>query len=137
MTRTMSKDPDTFARRRTQRTWIFVLLGILTVVAALISVVLGQYYVPLSDLFRILAAGHGEDSLTASVVWGIRLPRLALGLVVGAALGVAGTLMQAVFANPLAEPSIIGVTSGAGVGAAVVIVFNIEFVPLPFQPRPS
>ena len=127
MTRTMSKDPDTFARRRTQRTWIFVLLGILTVVAALISVVLGQYYVPLSDLFRILAAGHGEDSLTASVVWGIRLPRLALGLVVGAALGVAGTLMQAVFANPLAEPSIIGVTSGAGVGAAVVIVFNIEF----------
>jgi len=123
----MSKETDTFARRRTQRAWVFVLLGILTVLAALISVVLGQYYVPLSDLFPILAAGHAQDSLTASVVWDIRLPRLVLGLVVGAALGVAGTLMQAVFANPLAEPSIIGVTSGAGVGAAVVIVFNIEF----------
>ncbi|MDK6603791.1 iron chelate uptake ABC transporter family permease subunit, partial [Escherichia coli] len=63
-------------------------------------------------------------TLDASVVWQIRLPRLVLGLFVGAALGVGGALMQAVFANPLAEPSVIGVSTGAGVGAAAAIVFG-------------
>lgn len=119
---------DVFTRRRTQRISVFILLAVLAVLAGLISIVLGQYYISLSDLFPILALGPGQESLTASVVWNIRLPRLVLGLFVGAALGVAGTLMQAIFANPLAEPSIIGVTSGAGVGAAVAIVFNLTFV---------
>ncbi|MEM5985350.1 FecCD family ABC transporter permease [Corynebacterium hesseae] len=118
---------DVFTRRRTQRISVFILLAVLAVLAGLISIVLGQYYISLSDLFPILAFGPSQESLTASVVWNIRLPRLVLGLLVGAALGVAGTLMQAIFANPLAEPSIIGVTSGAGVGAAVAIVFNLTF----------
>ena len=118
---------DVFTRRRTQRISVFILLAVLAVLAGLISIVLGQYYISLSDLFPILAFGPSQESLTASVVWSIRLPRLVLGLLVGAALGVAGTLMQAIFANPLAEPSIIGVTSGAGVGAAVAIVFNLTF----------
>ena len=118
---------DVFTRRRTQRISVFILLAVLAVLAGLISIVLGQYYISLSDLFPILAFGPSQESLTASVVWNIRLPRLVLGLFVGAALGVAGTLMQAIFANPLAEPSIIGVTSGAGVGAAVAIVFNLTF----------
>ncbi|AER68540.1 Hemin import ATP-binding protein [Corynebacterium pseudotuberculosis 1/06-A] len=96
-------------------------------VAFVTSLALGQYYVPLQDLPFILL-NRGDEGLTTSVVWEIRLPRIVLGLLVGACLGVAGTLMQAVFANPLAEPSIIGVTSGAGVGAAAVIVFNIGFL---------
>ncbi|AEK91788.1 Hemin import ATP-binding protein [Corynebacterium pseudotuberculosis] len=96
-------------------------------VAFVTSLALGQYYVPLQDLPFILF-NRGDEGLTTSVVWEIRLPRIVLGLLVGACLGVAGTLMQAVFANPLAEPSIIGVTSGAGVGAAAVIVFNIGFL---------
>ena len=75
----------------------------------------------------MLGRDHHAD-LASSVVWDIRLPRILLGLLVGACLGVAGTLMQAVFANPLAEPSIIGVTAGAGVGAALAIVFNIAFL---------
>ncbi|SDS27607.1 FecCD family ABC transporter permease [Corynebacterium timonense] len=97
--------------------------------AAAVSVTAGQYELPLAQLGPILAGGpHNATDLDASVVWQIRLPRLVLGLIVGAALGVGGALMQAVFANPLAEPSVIGVSSGAGVGAAAAIVFGWNVV---------
>lgn len=125
---TLNAQPDVFEKRQHKRTWVFIVLAVLLCAAALVSIVLGQYYVPVQDLFPILAGGPHQEALSANVVWEIRLPRIALGFLVGASLGVAGTLMQAVFANPLAEPSIIGVTSGAGVGAAVVIVFNVSLL---------
>jgi iron complex transport system permease protein len=70
-------------------------------------------------------AADTDQVLLDSTLWNIRFPRLLLGVVVGAALGVAGALMQGVFSNPLAEPGIIGVSSGAAVGACVVIVFGL------------
>lgn len=121
-------DRDIFAKRRRRRVITFLSLIVLLIGAIISSVALGQYYVPVPDLPRIFLAGPDQEGLTGSVIWSIRIPRIVLGLLVGASLGVAGTLMQAVFANPLAEPSIIGVTAGAGVGAAVVIVFNISLL---------
>ncbi|APT93322.1 ABC transporter permease [Corynebacterium phocae] len=123
--KTQAKPTDVFAKRARRRVVMFAALAALVFIASLLSIVLGQFYVPFSDLGRLLLAGPGQQELAGNVIWSIRLPRIVLGLFVGAALGVAGTLMQAVFANPLAEPSIIGVTSGAGVGAALVIVFNL------------
>ncbi|ALE04015.1 FecCD family ABC transporter permease [Bartonella ancashensis] len=60
----------------------------------------------------------------------IRLPRIILGLLVGAALAVSGVLMQGLFRNPLADPGIIGVSAGASLGAVLVIVIGINFPPL-------
>nr|WP_275433331.1 iron ABC transporter permease [Corynebacterium imitans] len=95
------------------------------VATTLASILVGQFDLAPGELWPIITAGPmSATSLDASVVWQIRLPRLVLGLFVGAALGVGGALMQAVFANPLAEPSVIGVSSGAGVGAAAAIVFG-------------
>lgn len=116
---------EVFRTRTRRRVVLFAMLLVLLVGVVLFSVSVGQYHIPVGDVPRILIAGPEGASLAESVVWKIRLPRLVLGLLVGAALGVSGALMQAVFANPLAEPSVIGVTSGAGVGAALVIVFNI------------
>ena len=116
---------EVFRTRTRRRVVLFAMLLVLLVGVVLFSVSVGQYHIPVGDVPRILIAGPEGVSLAESVVWKIRLPRLVLGLLVGAALGVSGALMQAVFANPLAEPSVIGVTSGAGVGAALVIVFNI------------
>lgn len=125
---THTVNTNEFLRARTRRrVGIFGALVVLMLVAAVLSIVLGQYYVPLQDLGSILLGKDHHSGLASSVVWDIRLPRILLGFLVGACLGVAGTLMQAVFANPLAEPSIIGVTSGAGVGAALAIVFNLAF----------
>ncbi|MCS4489535.1 MULTISPECIES: iron ABC transporter permease [unclassified Corynebacterium] len=119
---------EVFARRRTRRQYTTVILLALVILASLLSLILGQFYIPLKDVLPLMAAGPGQDNLAGNVIWEIRLPRIVLGLLVGAALGVAGTLMQAVFANPLAEPSIIGVTAGAGVGAGLVIVFDINLL---------
>ncbi len=60
-------------------------------------------------------------------LWQVRFPRIALGFVVGASLGCAGALLQGVFANPLAEPGVIGVSSGAAVGASTVFVLGGSF----------
>ncbi|MCQ9352671.1 iron ABC transporter permease [Corynebacterium sp. 153RC1] len=117
--------PDIRRRRRVQ---VAASLAVSLVLACLANVVLGQFALPISQLIAILTDGGHQDVLAASVVWDIRLPRIVLGCIVGAALGVAGTLMQAVFANPLAEPSVIGVTAGAGVGAATAIVFAIDWL---------
>ena len=119
---------DAFSARRRHRVILFVVLFILLIATMVISVIVGQYTLKISELPKLLLAGPGKETIQQSVLWNIRLPRLVLGIIVGAALGVAGALMQAVFANPLAEPSVIGVTSGAGVGAAIVIVFNWTFL---------
>ncbi|SES13489.1 FecCD family ABC transporter permease [Corynebacterium cystitidis] len=115
-----------FKRRRTNRIIFLAVVAVLIVAASVVSVCIGQYQLAPGEIWPLLRQGpiHAQQpgNLDASVLWQIRLPRVVLGLLVGAALGVGGALMQAVFANPLAEPSVIGVTSGAGVGAALVIV---------------
>ncbi len=75
------------------------------------------------DLGPMPAHPRGDAAL-----WNIRFPRVALAIAVGAALGAAGAVMQAVFGNPLAEPSVVGVSSGAAVGACAVIVFGWGFL---------
>jgi iron complex transport system permease protein len=72
-----------------------------------------------------LVGGTAADVTAESVLWEIRFPRVALAVVVGAALGCAGAAMQGVFANPLAEPGIVGVSSGAVLGAVVAIVAGV------------
>ncbi|ESQ78219.1 iron ABC transporter [Asticcacaulis sp. YBE204] len=72
-----------------------------------------------ADAFR------SPDSIPAQILWQIRLPRNLCGFLVGAMLGVAGAISQGYFRNPLAEPGIMGVSAGAGLGAAVAIVFEL------------
>lgn len=66
-----------------------------------------------------------ERSLAEIVVWDIRLPRVLLALLVGATLGMAGAAMQGLLRNPLAEPGILGVSSGAALGAVLVLYFGV------------
>lgn len=114
--------------RNRNRVLLFVVLVFALVSGTIASLVIGQYTIPIGELPRILSVGPlGVSAMDESVIWQIRLPRLVLGLLVGAALGVGGALMQAVFANPLAEPSVIGVTAGAGVGASLAIVLGISW----------
>jgi iron complex transport system permease protein len=81
----------------------------------------------ISSLFHKsgLDVGHVSD-VNHTVLWSIRFPRVVLGILVGACLGMAGAAMQGVFGNPLAEPGIIGVSSGAALGAVLSIVLGIS-----------
>nr|WP_084512193.1 iron ABC transporter permease [Agromyces subbeticus] len=79
-----------------------------------------------TSLLRGLGLSDAPEALpnTDSALWNIRFPRIAMALLIGAALAMAGTVMQAIFANPLAEPGVVGVSSGAALGAAAAIVLG-------------
>ncbi|MEJ1196388.1 MULTISPECIES: iron ABC transporter permease [unclassified Streptomyces] len=93
----------------------------------------GAYPIPVGDvlgslLHRSGLGGTELDRVAESVLWNVRFPRIVLALLVGASLGCAGALMQGVFGNPLAEPGVIGVSSGAAVGAVGAIAFGLNFL---------
>ncbi|GAB3278288.1 FecCD family ABC transporter permease [Kineosporia babensis] len=90
-------------------------------VAALFSAAFGANPLSLGEVWRVL--GHRDASEAAHVVWTIRLPRTLLGILVGAAFGVAGALIQAMTRNPLADPGILGVTAGAGFAVTLGVGF--------------
>ncbi|HIW92849.1 MAG TPA: iron ABC transporter permease [Candidatus Corynebacterium avicola] len=118
---------ETLRRRRTVRVATLSVLIVALVVVIGVNLVLGQFALTPSQVWDALLnrTDTPETERAANVLWQIRMPRIVLCLLVGAALAVAGTLLQGLFGNPLAEPSVIGVTSGAGVGAAAAIVLNI------------
>ncbi|GAA5214913.1 FecCD family ABC transporter permease [Streptomyces thinghirensis] len=93
----------------------------------------GAYPIPVGDVLGSLLhksglGGTELDRVAESVLWNVRFPRIVLALLVGASLGCAGALMQGVFGNPLAEPGVIGVSSGAAVGAVGAIAFGLNFL---------
>ncbi|MFC9754989.1 FecCD family ABC transporter permease [Streptomyces sp. NPDC056921] len=101
-------------------------------VCCLLSAGLGAYSIPLGDVLgsvqhRLGLGGAALDRVGESVLWNVRLPRVVLALLVGASLGCAGALMQGVFGNPLAEPGVIGISSGAAVGAVASIALGLNF----------
>ncbi|MFN3280431.1 MAG: iron chelate uptake ABC transporter family permease subunit, partial [Tabrizicola sp.] len=98
------------------------LLGFV-LLAAILSLTTGPAGLGPGTLVRAMA-GEGLSPRDAVVLHDIRLPRLAMGLTVGAALAVAGVLLQGLFRNPLADPGIVGINVGAGLGAVLAIVLG-------------
>ncbi|MDW4909377.1 iron ABC transporter permease [Streptomyces sp. ADMS] len=122
------------ARRGRGRTWLLT-AGLVVALLVLVPVAagLGAYPIPTGDvlgsvLHRIGLGGTELDRVPESVLWNVRFPRIVLALLVGASLGCAGALMQGVFSNPLAEPGVIGVSSGAAVGAVGAISLGLGFL---------
>lgn len=101
----------------TARRWIALCL--LLVVSVVVALSVGAAALSLSDLWAAVSGKPGADTARA-ILFDIRLPRIVAALFVGAALAVAGTVLQATFANPLIEPSLIGISGAAGVGAIVL-----------------
>jgi iron complex transport system permease protein len=117
-------DPEGVARtrrppHRAARTLgLAAAVGVL-VLLGLLSIWLGSKEIPVDDVWRVLL--HNDGSADAVIIHSVRMPRTALAVLVGAALGVAGTVMQALTRNPLADPGLLGVSAGA----AFAIVFSI------------
>lgn len=95
----------------------------LVIGASLLSLTSGAAGLGLGDLLSA-PFGEGLSQRDAVVLYDIRLPRLAMGLAVGAALAVSGVLLQGLFRNPLADPGIVGIGAGAGLGAVLAIVLG-------------
>lgn len=112
------------ARLSTLAVLVLVLIG-----SVLISAQAGQFSTTTAEVLgsigrALTGSWEAADRAVDATLWNVRFPRLVLGCLVGACLGIGGALMQGVFGNPLAEPGVIGVTSGAAVGACAAIVFG-------------
>lgn len=116
--------------RRPLLTWGSAILLFIGVV--LVAFASGKYPVTPLELLRTLGAWVGlADPVSdhaSTVVWNIRLPRIAAGIMVGAVLSAAGAAYQAMFRNPLVSPDILGVSAGAGLGAAAAIFIGLPTV---------
>ncbi|AEA47012.1 FecCD family ABC transporter permease [Archaeoglobus veneficus] len=107
-----------------ERTAAVLWLVLLLVVSFIMSVSVGSSSINLSDVFGLLVGGK-TSPMAYEIIVNFRLPRTVLAILVGVGLATAGCAMQALFRNPLADPYILGVSSGASVGAAITILLGI------------
>jgi len=108
-----------------------LVMSAVLVLAVLVSVGAGAAQVSLADTVRALLSRIGipvvVDEQSAAIVWWMRLPRVLTALLVGGGLAIGGAAMQGLFRNPLAEPGVVGVSSGAALGAVSAIVLAGRF----------
>ena len=107
--------------------WICAGLGVVLFAAAVISLRIGAYPISVVDIVKTLFSGilgrwDEIPSEYRSIVFNIRLPRILLGILVGASLATAGSGFQALLRNPLADPYVLGVSSGAALGAIISLI---------------
>ena len=104
---------------------IFGILGIIIVgiILFILNLFVGSVTVPLDDIFKVLLKENTDNTLNV-IIFNYRLPQALTALLAGAALAVAGLLMQTLFRNPLADPSMLGISSGASLGVGIVILLT-------------
>jgi iron complex transport system permease protein len=116
--------------------WVSLSLLALLVLITIIAIGSGSSQIAYGDVARILLHGLGvplDSSIPASqitIVHQVRLPRILTGMLVGAALAVAGAVMQGIFRNPLADPGILGVSAGGSFGAVLAFVTGLALTGL-------
>ncbi|MFE7108466.1 FecCD family ABC transporter permease [Streptomyces sp. NPDC057575] len=109
------------APRRSRRALATAAAVVALLVAVLLSLAVGARSIPPSEVFDVLL--HGGRSDNAEVIRNMRVPRTLIGLMVGAALAIAGTVLQGITRNPIADPGILGISQGASVGVVLAIAY--------------
>lgn len=110
----------------------------LTLGLLVLSVSVGAVAIPPADVLTVIAhhlmpGGAVPDPITDQIIWDVRLPRALLGVLVGASLAMAGTALQALVRNPLADPYVLGVSSGASLAAVAVLLGGVAATGAPVQ----
>ena len=109
---------------RYTHTYRMLLILLLIVVLLLLNLLLGSVSIPAQSIWNILTGTGNEPVSWQNIVWKSRLPQALTALAAGAGLAVSGLQMQTVFRNPLAGPSVLGLSSGASMGVAFVILLS-------------
>ena len=108
-----------------------IILSIILVLLIVLTVCVGKYPITIKKSLSILLRAiflkpQVEDEMSVSVVLKLRLPRILVSILVGAALSISGTCYQGIFKNPLVSPDFLGVSSGACIGAAIAILIGLS-----------
>ena len=119
--------------KKLSASFILPVLGFLLFIVIGIAVSFGSTPIPLGIVTQVLLNGtgifhfaHSWEGTTDVIIWQIRMPLVIGAALVGSALGVAGTLFQGMFRNPLADPYLLGTSSGAALGAAISFILPID-----------
>lgn len=102
---------------------ILIAIIFLGILLFFLNLFVGSITIPFADLFNVFFSSEANQTVS-TIVFDYRLPQAVTALFAGAALSVAGLLMQTLFRNPLADPSMLGISSGAGLGVAITILFT-------------
>ncbi|WP_025113975.1 FecCD family ABC transporter permease [Lysinibacillus fusiformis] len=109
---------------------IIITTFVVTILAAVIAIGLGSVHISIPDILSTLINGRGQEGVYTTIIWDIRLPRVLLALIIGASIAISGALLQAVMGNPLADPGLTGVTSGAAAFVLLILLANPELTHL-------
>lgn len=101
-----------------------VFITLLIFVFFLLNLLLGSVSIPLKEVWQILWGNSHDNEIAYNIIWKSRIPQALTALVAGAGLSVSGLQMQTVFRNPLAGPSVLGISSGASMGVAFVVLLS-------------
>ena len=104
-----------------KRNWIAILFSI-TIIAFLLDIAIGSVKIPINEIVKIIFGSKSDNLAWQNIIQQIRIPKACTAVLAGSALSVAGLLMQTLFRNPMAGPDVLGLTSGASLGVALVML---------------
>ena len=106
-----------------------LLLGTILILSAILAISAGSSGTHFLETLSILTGNNDPDSVTATIIWQIRLPRVILAAFVGGTLALGGLVFQALLRNPLAEPYILGISGGSAIGAILAMLIGLSYFP--------
>ena len=129
--------------RKDKKVFIAVLLILLFIASIILGISFGAVDIPPYDVYRVflykvfgIKIGNLDEILNSTlfdIIWGVRMPRVLLGAFAGMALAMVGVIMQATIQNPLGDPYILGLSSGASLGATFSILIGFSGVLSSFE----
>lgn len=112
------------ARKNTRYILVFAFLAAAFIAITVLNINSGNVRIQMSEIFQILFLGKG-DEMTFNIIWKIRLPRILMAAILGGGLSLSGFLLQTFFENPIAGPFVLGISSGAKMVVALVMIYFI------------
>ena len=119
------REKESIRKKKEYRLTILLVLFVLCILSLVLSVSFGAFKISLTDVVRAII--HGEETTNRQIIWNVRLPRTLVAGFTGICLSLSGVMLQGVMNNPLASPGIIGVSSGAGLAAVIILVVMPDY----------
>ena len=114
-------------KKRHKTPLIFLLGATILILMLLLNLGIGSVKIPLNEVCNILTYGECENIIWQNIIWKSRIPQALTSLLAGAGLAVSGLQMQTIFRNPIAGPSVLGISSGASLGVAFAVLLSGNF----------
>lgn len=113
--------------KQTNYTKHFILLSVLLVILFFVNISFGSVQIPIDEIFKIITGDSPAKESWETIILNFRLPKAITAILVGSGLSICGLLMQTLFRNPLAGPFVLGISSGASLGVAILILGSSVF----------